>query len=185
VTAEWITAISTLVTAVLTGTGGLAAWLALRRESKRDLPIVEREMTWRDDHILLSLTFRNRTPETLILERVEVLWPRRSTISEPYGSREVPYGDPGPPQRGASRTMITREIIGPAGAIGGAPHMPRETTYTSFAIWPPPGWRSGVVTVALRISSKADAMCNKRIVLKSRIADDASRQTDANANISG
>lgn len=180
----WITAIATGATAFLTGTGGLAAWLALRRERMRELPVVERSLRWEGDYLLLSLTVRNRLAETIVLDRIDVLSPSGATITLPTSPGDLPYHSPNPPIRGGTSRLSPGYHVDPHGRPQ-TRHQSGDTGYWSFAIWPAPSWRSGKVTVALRISSRADTIRNRRLVIKNKIAVVPKVQTDANANISG
>jgi hypothetical protein len=165
-TALWITAWATALTAILTGTGGLAAWLSLRRERQRELPIIERSARWSDDHVTVDVTIRNRLPETITLEEITVLAPRGATISSAYGPprSEDPWRGPGPPVRTTAKTLEKGSEIRPLGTPRGDFHG-GDAGRVEFAIWPPASWKQGTLKVALRISSKAGTIRGRRAVL--------------------
>lgn len=167
----WITAGATALTAVLTGTGGFAAWLALNRERQREMPVVERSFTWKDDHLHLSLTVRNRLAETLVLDSIQIAFPRRSTVSSQHGKITDSYGNPGPPVPGERPLLECRHEVNAYGASR-SNHSAGDTAYWSFALWPPAGWTGGRVVVVLRLSSKAETIRSRRIVIKGRVPTD-------------
>lgn len=173
---DWITAWATAITAILTGTGGLAAWLALRREQLREMPIVERTVHWDDGHLILKLTITNRLPETLILDSVEITRPRGTTISDSTGPGDKAWS-PGPPVPGVGPVLPCRFSINRAGSEG-SQHSVGDIGYRGFSVWPPTGWSSGHLKIVLRVSSKAETIRNKRMVIKHRVPEAPRRQTE-------
>lgn len=169
--AVWITAGATVLTAVLTGTGGVAAWLALRRERQKEMPVVERSFYWQDDHVLLALTVRNRLAETLVLNSIQIASPPRFTVSPPHSTSTNLYGDPGPPIRGERSLLECRHEVNAYGSLR-SNHSTGDTAYWSFALWPPEGWQGGKVVVVLRMSSKAETIRSRRIVIKGSVPAD-------------
>jgi len=65
---DWITAGATAITAVATGVAGLVAYLALRRDSTKELPVVEAILkpAGKSDALSLQAVIRNRIAETLV-----------------------------------------------------------------------------------------------------------------------
>lgn len=175
--ANWITAASTALTAILTGTGGLAAWLVLRRDKLRELPVMERSIHAVDDHLLLALTVRNRLDETIKLDRIELRQPKDATISPPYSSiaGAAPYGGPGPAVRGNERFLLPRYSVAAHGTRP-SQHSTGDVAYWKFAIWPSPSWEGGKIVIVLRISSMAETIRNRRIVIKNNVPAATVRQ---------
>lgn len=163
----WITAGATVITAILTGTGGVAAWLALRREREREMPVVERSLYWDKGHLILKLTVTNRLPETLTLDSVEIKRPRGTTISDETGPGDKEW-NPGPPIPGESSIMVCGHPVKRAGSVA-SQHSFGDTSYWGFSVWPPASWKAGVVKIVLRISSRAETIRNRRIVIKSKV----------------
>ena len=172
----WITAAATVVTALLTGTGGWAAWLALRREQRRDLPIIERAARWNDNHVVISLVLRNRLPERIALDELRVFLPKGAGIGSAYGEYDS-YGNPSPPEKSAQLTYCPGYTVDPVGS-------PRRETssgealYCDFALWPPEGWTSGRIKIVARISTKSDTMHGKRMTVDSRVLEPPPKQSD-------
>lgn len=164
----WITAGATALTAILTGTGGMAAWLALRRERRREMPVVERTFSWIDDHISVGLVVRNRLPESLILDSITVRHPRGATVSSQHGKAVNAYGEPGLPEPGDGPVMHCGYSVSPLGTQRGQVTAGDSAAW-GFALWPPSGWRGGKVVIVLRISSKAETIRNRTIVIRSRV----------------
>ncbi|MBX3476689.1 MAG: hypothetical protein KF910_03725 [Brevundimonas sp.] len=165
--ADWIIAAATVTTAILTGTGGIAAWLTLRREKIRDLPIIERVAEWRGDYISLRLICRNRLPETLTLDRLAIRKPRTFTISPPTDSGLVPF-DPDPPVRGTSSSMDTPHSVEARGTVRELARR-SDTAHWAFAIWPTADWNGGPIVLELRLSSRAETLRNRRFRIKLRV----------------
>ena len=180
-TAEWITAVATGATALLTGTGGLAAWLALRREQRRELPVIERSVEWRAGYLLVSLTVRNRLPETITLDRIDLRKPKLATITLGHSPTTDGYGNTGPPLRGGEDFLLVGYSVRP---YGSSPSQisTGDTGHFQFAIWPHPSWVAGGVVMVLRISSKAETIRNRRIVIKSKVAADPAKQAAEKAS---
>jgi hypothetical protein len=84
---DWITAVSTGLTVILTGLARLAAVAALRRDTKRQQPIIEPKLRWSEGYIRASIIVRNRLPESIVITSAEVKKPRRAKIS--YSIRNV------------------------------------------------------------------------------------------------
>lgn len=166
----WITAAATGVTAVLTGTGGLAAWIVLRRERRREMPIVERAVRWEGERLWLVLAIRNRLPETIMLDRIEVTSPREATISPQFGSTVDALGGRTPSERGTKPHIMPGSLISPVGTARNE-YTPGDTGYLNFPIWPPVSWSSGELWVALWISSKAGTIRSRRVRFRLRVEE--------------
>jgi hypothetical protein len=66
---DWITAVSTAVTALAAIVGGGIAWIGLHRENKPPLPVIEPDFNWVDPkygrYIRLDIVIRNQLYETI------------------------------------------------------------------------------------------------------------------------
>jgi hypothetical protein len=182
---DWITAVSTALTAILTGFAGFAAVVALRRDTKRQQPIVEPKLRWSEGYILASITVRNRLPESIIITSAEVKKPRRAKIS--YGRRNVsvPIGnsEPIPPELQKIPLNIDVAPIGTEpNRFDGILMSAGEARSCEFYIQPPAEWRGGNVRIDLRISSMALTIRDRRMVITRTISAPPTRQTDEKAS---
>jgi hypothetical protein len=85
-TADWITAVSTALTAVAAFAGGAIAWIGLRRDRHAFFPIIEADIKWakpsgQSRYLILDLIIRNQLYETLTLDTIRVRKPKGSLIS--------------------------------------------------------------------------------------------------------
>jgi len=164
---DWITAGATAITAVATGVAGLVAYLALRRDSTKELPVVEAILkpAGKSDALSLQAVIRNRIAETLVAESVRVTRPKGASLARMQSA--------GVSRRDATSGELMLGIeIPPAGSsIRGGPF---DGTYSDSAnVWlllfPPQGWSAGVVEIQFRISSRALTIRDKRIVVRRSI----------------
>lgn len=174
--ATWITAAATVATALLTGTGGFAAWLALSRERRKEMPILERSYTFDGEKLKLGMMLRNRLPEVVVLDSIEVLKPQGMTITDEHGPRSS-FGGPGAPLRGTRSKVDFGYQVQPLGAAR-SQISSGDSAYFNFTFWPPESWSGGEVKLALRISSKADTIRNRRVVVTNIVTAPASKQSD-------
>lgn len=174
---SWITATATVATAILTGTGGLAAWVVLLRERGKEMPIIERSFRWRDDHLLVSLVVRNRLHEAITLDSIKVIKPGGATINWPTGPSDR-AGDVGPPMAGDGPLLNVGYSAAPLGTPRPQHFGSGDTGFWSFSIWPEPSWSGGAIKLVLRISSKAETIRNRRVVIKSMIPAKPSSSND-------
>lgn len=180
---DWITAISTGITAVLTGLAGIAAVAGLRRDTKRQLPIIEPSFDWISDRLVRArILIRNRLPETIEITSVGIKKPRGSKIS--FGTRQISgekrqRWEPVPPE---FRNINTRLAISPIGserlATGGVVFDYGESRTCDFYILPPPDWRSGKIVLVLRISSRALTIRDRRSTITRTIAAPANSKPE-------
>src|SRR5690242_11327226 len=75
---EWITALATAATAFAAGLTALFGWIGVRRDSRRQLPIVEADVRWNGsgEQVELMLIVRNLLYETLVLHSIAVVAPK-------------------------------------------------------------------------------------------------------------
>lgn len=181
---EWITAIATVATALLTGTGGVATWLALRREGRRQLPIIEFDLSRRaTGEALVDLRIRNRLDETLVLTELAVVRPRGALASNRFV--KTADGRRGEAVAGTASKLSLNVVIGPEEDRSHIPGF-RPSYLQTFTLWPPERFLSGQsVELSLRFSSKALTIRDKRIVIKNSMPAAIAMQTDEKANISG
>ena len=179
---EWITAIATAATAVAASAAGFIAWVSLRRDAAALPPIIEVSWAWPHEErtIYVAMVFRNRLYETLIIDSIRVVQPKKTTIQS-----EVPNG------RGGTTTVPStdtkREVKWPIGALGTERSMtqPGAVTYHWFELKPPSTWDGGWLVLQLRISSKALTIRDRRITIKRHIPTTPKTQTDAKASSAG
>src|SRR5580700_8594103 len=75
---DWITAAATGATAIATTIAGFIAWLAFRRDSRNQLPIIEADFGFEWPYRVLNLIIRNRLPETIVVTSdLPLLLPKR------------------------------------------------------------------------------------------------------------
>src|SRR5579863_9219295 len=90
---DWITAVSTAVTALAAIVAGIIAWLAYHREGRARLPIFEVSHDWdkREDgppRHLFQVVVRNLMYESITVETVRILKPATATLArEVYNGR--------------------------------------------------------------------------------------------------
>jgi hypothetical protein len=188
---DWVTAAATAITALLVGFSGFVAWLAYRRDKRRDLPVIEPCAIWEDDkglghYLHLRLIITNRLDETVILNTVSVRRPRGALVSAGMRVNTGYSGGTLAATRGSSDTVVLGETISSAGsAFLGAMdgHSIRiDTAELSLYIFPPSTWLSGEVLIILRVSSKALTIRDKRMVIKSRVPAATVKRTDEAAS---
>jgi len=155
-------------------TGGVIAWfawLALRRDNRTQLPIVEPGHShWENGKVRVRIFVRNNLRETLTVESVRVGHPRRSVISrqsDAYYAKTLELGNRIRPIGEGDRVQPNQLQPGPGW----------------FDLWvdPPRGWRSGQIAIELRISSMARTIRSKRIVTKTFVPPPIASPTAANA----
>lgn len=82
---DWITAISTAITAIAAAVAGAIAWRALIKDARRSLPIVEADMKWVTagsvSCVELKVTIRNPLFETMTWDSLQIEQPRRSVFA--------------------------------------------------------------------------------------------------------
>jgi hypothetical protein len=142
-TPEWITAIATSATALLTLLS--MAYAAWRRRRDR-LPLIEvRQLELRrDGTFVFRLTIRNRLTETIALEEVRISRPR------------------GAPVRGAGNAQ---QFVSALRMTERAPPASDDADAKDIMLWmkPPLGWQGGKVAFELRVSSLASTIRSRWI----------------------
>ena len=83
---DWITAAATGTTTIAATIAGLVAWLAFRRDSRNQLPIIEADFGFEWPYRVVNLIIRNRLPETIMVTSAIVRQPKGSQISKPEWS---------------------------------------------------------------------------------------------------
>jgi hypothetical protein len=167
---DWITSGATVATAIATGFGGFAAWLLYRHERNKDLPIIEILNIRRDqdDELFVRVRIRNRLPEILIVNRLEVLCPRAATAS-------LGHTEAGGMRRPAIRPTSRR--IDHEWEIEGA-----ESYEIDLFVYPPEGWRSGQIALSLRVSTRSRTIRDRRKTIKQFVNAPIIRQADPSAD---
>lgn len=179
---DWITAVSTALTAIAAGAAGIFGYVAFRRESTKQLPLIETTFKPIKNSKAISLhaVIRNRLTETIVVNSL--------MVTKPLGFR-IGKSDP----QGMSRDKASAELpldleVEPLGSIlRGAPFdgMPDDTAGIRLLLFPPENWSHGLVKLEFCISSKALTIRDKRIVIKRRISAIPATHTDANAKSNG
>lgn len=189
---DWITAVSTAITAIAAAIAGAIAWRALIKDTRRSLPIVEADMKWvmvgSASCVELKVTIRNPLFETITWDSLQIERPRRSVFAKARFANLTGYSGQETLvelTRGTLNNATINAELDPAGTIRSGPtgrdhktDMLERTIY----LWPPETWDGGIVKVAFRLSGKALTIRDKRIARKSRISARPAKQTDANAN---
>jgi hypothetical protein len=189
--ANWITAISTAVTAVFAALAWRVGIQNDRRDRKRDLPVVELSvLSYRHtefcDYAAMGLTVTNRLDETLFVEKVSIKAPKGGLIStgeyvvESDGSAYL--APPLTPQKTTSDSILVNTEISPRGETSQSGDGERfdQLDYRLF-VAPPPGWRSGTIEIETLISSRAGTIRRKRIVTKCDITFPEQQKSAAKA----
>jgi hypothetical protein len=188
---DWITAVSTGVTALAAGIAGFIAWLAFRRDVKSSFPIVEANITWADErygnYIEFRPVIRNQLYETIVLNSVQIKRPRGAFIAKKIFQDF--YGDLIGLEKGSSTIAVVNREIRPAESTTdfASPGLmrPADIYVESFYFSPPEEWVGGTVKLILRLSSKALTIRDRRITIKRRMSPRPVRQTEEKANSQG
>jgi hypothetical protein len=179
---DWITAAATGTTAIAATIAGFVAWLAFRRDSRNQLPIIEADFGFEWPYRVLNLIIRNRLPETIVVTSAIIRRPKGSLISKPEWSSK---GGIEIKQPTSNRVDLDFDVA-PFGAatvgIPGAP-MYADAQRCDLYLLLPIDWTSGIVVIDLRISSRALTLRNKRMVIKRFTTAPPARKTAASANI--
>jgi hypothetical protein len=187
--AEWITAASTFLTALI-------AFLALRKSGLPSMPVVEPDLVWTPPQygrfIQLRIVVRNQLYETISFDRMSIRKPRGMRFASqeftkkdgPHGTIQIPSYEPTD-----ERQIALDWNIAPIGETHTYfPGTPVESTQRKdvhqkdFYFSPPPSWNGGTIAVELRLLSKALTIRPRRITIKRQVAVAPKMQTDANAS---
>ncbi len=182
---DWITAISTLATALATGVAGVIAWRAFVRDFVRSLPIVETDVKWVEikstQCLELTVTIRNQLYETIVFDSVRVDRPRHSA----FGLAKLgQQGEPIEITRSKSRLFAVNQAVRPAVTSITFFDRPQrlDVSTKKFYLFPPDDWGGGLLKLTVSLSSKALTIRDKRITIKRRISPRPAKQTDENAS---
>jgi hypothetical protein len=188
---DWITAISTAVTATAAIAAGFIAWVSLRRQSMPALPVIEPDFQWLQSQskrfLRLNIVVRNQLYETIIIERITIKNPRGMTFAT-----ETQRNISGPKTFGPNAGKIplvwrenfyekheTVEValdwsISPVGTVSSVPYpepeMARRDVHSrTFFLAPPSHWNEGTVRIELQLVSKALTIRRRRITIKRNV----------------
>jgi len=178
---NWITAVSTAITGIAAFLTGLFAWLSLRRDRRRDDPIIEANFEWgKSKHaglLGLRVVARNMGYETIVLDSIRVVRPSKMTICrEDYMSGRLEYF-PSP-----HRKLPLQWTIDPVGSERRVPLTWGDALPHQFYFTPPLGWSSGTVEIELRISSRTLSIRDRRITIKRHVTVAPITKTDASTS---
>jgi hypothetical protein len=184
---DWITAASTLATAVM-------AWLVYRHLVNQERPVVVSDFAWKTDpvlgrHVEIKLEIFNRLDEPLMITSAEVNEPRLASISEPdrSGVGAQPYSGtlrPGPPSK---RPIVLDWRLAAKGSVGTwADRAGRaDRTVQTLYVFPPPSWDGGNLQITLVASRSSSAARDRRITITPSTPMQKSSVTLENASNTG
>ena len=166
---DWMTAVATAVTAFFVALGWVAAVAASRRNTKRLLPTTElafmgegRSMDF-GDFLQVRISITNRLDETIVIRKIIVRKPTNSFVSSGEWIQGSYIGQKSP---ALGETNFVQPNITIQEKVPTAIHY--ETPIDLYVV-PPEGWQSGVLRLDVFVSSNADTIRNKRIVVKKDI----------------
>ncbi len=172
---DWVTAVSTAATGLFVAVGAWATIASSRRDSRRLLPVVEVSNIGGGGDIdfgsFLTVQFRitNRIDETLIVEKIVIEAPRNSRISRGENRRVASGAYQTVPAKGETNFLLSPITVNETGAysngLGLTQRLDRRTL--DAYVVPPKGWSSGTLKFGVFVSSKADTIRHKRIVVTS------------------
>lgn len=159
--ADWITATATALTAIFAGFGGLAAWLSYRREVRKDLPVIEAEMSWSGNFVLTRIRIQNTLPTTLVVVSARVKHPRNCRISPGLEvDRHGRYDLTTPKAAANYYTEVNCEIF-PFGSA--------DAARLDLAVFPLSSWPGGKVAIELTIIDNSSVTRRRRITVQRRM----------------
>jgi hypothetical protein len=173
---DWITAVATAATAMAAGCAAFIAWRAYRRDARMSEPIVEAEIDWGEaafaDYLCLTVLIRNQLYQTITIDSVTAIRPKGMCAA--VETRKDFYGDLIKLEPGSSPKRVVGHEIQPLGTstdFYSPGTIRRYDIFKGTYYFSPPGsWKGGVVKLVLRISSKAVAAPDSRIVIHKRIS---------------
>jgi hypothetical protein len=187
---DWITAAATALTAIFAGFGGVAAWLTYRRDVSKDLPIVDADLSWSGEFILVRMAIRNQLPQIIVLADIQVKRPRGCKVSSGFGYDKSGSYDLTQPKPAIGHSAKIGYRISPygsvrSGQVSGFRDQPADVGRLDIAIFPPSAWLGGRVAIDLVISDRASVTKRRRITIQRRMPPRAHNKTDdAASNIS-
>lgn len=191
---DWITAVSTALTAVAAIGAGIVAFIGYKRDGQPPLPVIEPTFLWmpplRGRFIRLDIIARNQLYETIILDSIRIVRPRGMTFAtEKQRQLQEP---PNTRTRIEKTSDVSRRLeweIAPIGETathfrGSQFEMTDRTDVHErlFYLSPPEGWDGGIVRIELKLLSKALTIRPRRITIKRQITVAPKMQTEANAS---
>jgi hypothetical protein len=179
------------LTALVAIVGVWFAVAASRRDARRLLPLVEPYLSGSGhdstfgDFLKIKLWVVNRLDETLIVEKILIKSPPKSRIS--MGDCDIGggrYQGEAAPKLGETNFVLPNAIVHEKGAISNiAPSpSPGDRQGIEFYLVTPVGWKSGVLCFEVFVSSKAETIRNKRVVVKYDVKAATATKTDATAS---
>jgi hypothetical protein len=178
---EWITAASTAITGVFAGIAAWAAWVAVAREKDLSLPIVAPGTAWVksgvEESLYLSLKITNRLDETLVLEQISVVRPRKAKIAlmtrdrdgnvsrSNSATRKLRLDDLKISSRGATfKMMNTVQSL--------------DSTSVEFHVFLGPGFSGKAMRLRAAFSSNALTIRERRMTINVRVPPKKSKSSE-------
>lgn len=166
--------IATLVIAAATSVTGYFAWRAWRQAQADRQPVVELRHHWLEDGSLnLWVTVRNRSYESIVVERARALRPRRALLTQKRTQGETGQ-ETGFVRATAVEIALDRNVapVGtPPTMLGGRMRVggtaADETILMNVQFRS--GWRGGRLKIALRIASVSLNLQRRWVTIKRRI----------------
>lgn len=179
---DWITAASTALTGIFAGIASAVAWVSLTRDGKSILPVVDPSCERREakDHpeaLFVALNITNRSNETLRLHSIEIKRPKRVQMAfanvSPGGKRSV-ADIQNPP-------VLVDLTMRPCGAKSQIfdQWVPHDVERVEFYIFPRKPFRAQEAHIALKFSSSALTIRDKRMVISMRVPPRKQSNKDA------
>jgi hypothetical protein len=179
-----VTAVATAVTAFFAAIAAVATVVALYREAKRSLPVIELTTAELGALLKLHLKITNRLDETLVIDKISVTKPRDARLSQ--GKRPPPptYSNTREPEVGETNFVLSPAIVYETGSISTMMGLPERIDRSVLDLYfsPPENWRGGSLRLDIFVSSRADTIRNKRIVVKKEVKLASAQKSDANIN---
>lgn len=178
--ADWTTAISTALTAIVAAAG---VWLASR---ERIFPPTI-EMYMQDGRIgrnplLLSLTIRNRMGESILIDRVIAKRPAQLKIALANTQTGNQIGSP----QSAIRACWQIDAVGDRRTVGGPiafSDVRSDVAYESLYLFPPSDWRDDVIALEFVVLSRARDNWSKRVTVRRSVEAMATRLPQSPADV--
>lgn len=181
--ATTIGAVAGIFAAVFSGAYVFAARRNFRWQYEREDPIADVMRVDRGEdpvhgkYLAVFITFRNRSPEPVMLLDLEILRPKGASLARQADL--APGYNPGFP--GPSRPQLGRisysNAFGPVGE-------PTSTSWFVAYVFPPAGWFSGELRILLRAASRSRANRVFKIVVTHARAELMPALTDPTASSS-
>jgi len=168
---DWVTAISTAFTGLVTAVAAGIAMVTFRRERRREEPHVEIDVLRKTNqalgaYFLITLKVKNRSRETLIFNRCTIEHPKNVKLSL---GKHAAYAGQFDAELGPTNSVDLNYSIS---AEGSPSYLPERGDVSSVSLYAfrAGGWREGHIRLRLDLSSKSAEIRDTRIIIKRRIS---------------